>query len=80
MKKFAFIIPPYVEMLDLAGPVQVFTEARFNGYELALEYYSYKDEITSTSGIPFFNMKSYKEASLGEGDYVFVPGMDNKLC
>ncbi|GAB4039386.1 GlxA family transcriptional regulator [Spirosoma gilvum] len=78
MKKFAFIIPPFVEMLDLAGPVQVFTEARFNGYELALEYYSYKDEITSTSGIPFYNMKNYKEASLGEGDYVFVPGMDNK--
>ena len=77
MKKFAFIIPPFVEMLDLAGPVQVFTEARFNGYELALEYYSYKDEVTSTSGLPFYNMKNYKEASLSEGDYVFVPGMDN---
>lgn len=78
MKKFAFIIPPFVEILDLAGPVQVFTEARFNSYELILEYYSYCDDVTSTSGIPFNNLKNYKEAFLSEGDYVFIPGMDNK--
>lgn len=78
MKKFAFIIPPTVEMLDLAGPLQVFTEAKFNGYELALEFYTYQDEIISTSGLPFYNIKNYKEARLGEGDYVFMPGMDNK--
>ena len=78
MKKFAFIIPPTVEMLDLAGPLQVFTEAKFNGYELALEFYTYQDEIISTSGLPFYNIKNYKEAKLGEGDYVFMPGMDNK--
>ncbi len=78
MKKFAFIIPPNVEILDLAGPMQVFTEAKFYGYELSLEYYSYKDEIVSTSGLPFINLKNYKEAVLGEGDYLFIPGMDNK--
>lgn len=78
MKTFAFIIPPNVEILDLAGPMQVFTEAKFYGYELSLEYYSYKDEIVSTSGLPFTNLKNYKEAQLGEGDYLFIPGMDNK--
>lgn len=78
MKKFAFIIPPFVEILDLAGPVQVFTEAKFYGFELVLEYYSYKDEIISTSGLPFSNIKSYKQATLGEGDYLFIPGMDNR--
>ena len=78
MRKIAFIIPPTVEILDLAGPVQVFTEARFNGYELALEYYSYKEEIISTSGLTFSNIRNYREAGLGEGDFVFMPGMDNK--
>jgi len=78
MKKFAFIIPPTVEILDLAGPVQVFTEAKFYGYDLALEYYSYKSEIISTSGLLFNNIKDYRSADLGEGDYVFMPGMDNK--
>jgi len=78
MKKFAFIIPPTVEILDLAGPVQVFTEAKFYGYDIALEYYSYKSEIISTSGLLFNNIKDYRSADLREGDYVFMPGMDNK--
>jgi transcriptional regulator GlxA family with amidase domain len=78
MKKFAFIIPPFVEILDLAGPLQVFTEAKFYGYELSLEYYCYSDEIVSTSGLPFSNIKNYKEANLTEGDYIFMPGMDDK--
>jgi len=78
MKKFAFIIPPTVELLDLAGPLQVFTEAKFYGYELSLEFYAYKDEIISTSGLPFTNIKNYKEADLREGDFVFMPGMDHE--
>jgi len=78
MRKIAFIIPPFVEILDLAGPLQVFTEAKFNGYELSLEFYSYQPEVVSTSGLPFSNLKSYKEADLQEGDYVFMPGMDDK--
>ena len=39
MKKLAFIIPPTVELLDLAGPEQVFTEARFYGFEAGIEFY-----------------------------------------
>jgi transcriptional regulator GlxA family with amidase domain len=76
MKKFAFIIPPCVEILDLAGPVQVFTEAKFYGFEVSLEFYSYQDEIVSTSGLAFGKVRHYKEARLGEGDYLFIPGMD----
>ncbi len=78
MKKFAFIIPPFVEILDLAGPVQVFTEARFYGYACSLEYYSYSDKMVSTSGLTFGQIAHYTEAELSEGDYVFMPGMDNK--
>lgn len=44
MIKMAFIIPPSVEMSDLAGPVQVFTEAKFYGFDIALEFYSYQQE------------------------------------
>lgn len=76
MKKIAFIIPPTVELLDLAGPVQVFTEAKFYGFEVALEYYQYQETPVSTSGLGFGKMAHYKEAKLKEGDFVFVPGMD----
>jgi transcriptional regulator GlxA family with amidase domain len=77
MKKFAFIIPPTVELLDLAGPVQVFTEAKFYGFDADIEFFIYQDIPVSTSGLVFHKVSNYKEADLKEGDYVFVPGMDN---
>jgi len=75
MKKLAFIIPPTVELLDLAGPVQVFTEAKFYGFEADLEFYQYRETPVSTSGLGFGNIENYKNAKLQEGDFVFVPGM-----
>ena len=76
MKKFAFIIPPNVELLDLGGSVQVFAESKFYGFEAEIEYYYYNENPVSTSGLSFGTLKHYQEAQLKEGDYVFMPGMD----
>lgn len=73
----AFIVPPTVELLDLAGPVQVFTEAKFYGYDVRLEFYSYHEDIICTSNLPFGKIANYNEAELNEGDFIFVPGTDN---
>jgi len=75
MKKIAFIIPPTVEILDLAGPLQVFTEAKFYGFEIQLEFYAFTNETISNSGLAFGNVAHFSEADLKEGDYIFVPGM-----
>ncbi len=76
MKKIVFIIPPTVELLDLAGPVQVFTEAKFYGYEIDIEFYLYKNDPVCTSGLAFGKVANYAEAQLEQGDFVFIPGMD----
>jgi transcriptional regulator GlxA family with amidase domain len=76
MKKIAFIIPSNVELLDLAGPVQVFTEAKFYGFEIELEYYAFQPNPICTSGLSFGKIADFAEAKLKEGDFVFVPGMD----
>ena len=78
MKKVAFIIPPTVELLDLAGPVQVFTEAKFYGMEIEIEFYQYSEDPISTAGLGFGKIANFKTAKLKEGDFVFVPGMDNE--
>jgi transcriptional regulator GlxA family with amidase domain len=78
MQKFAFIIPPTVELLDLAGPAQVFTEAKFYGLEADIEFYQYQDTPISTAGLGFGKLAHFRDAKLKEGDFVFVPGMDNK--
>jgi transcriptional regulator GlxA family with amidase domain len=77
MIKLAFIVPPNVELLDLAGPVQVFTEAKFYGFDLAIEFYSYRGEAAvSTSGLAFGKITNYKSANLSPGDFLFIPGMN----
>jgi transcriptional regulator GlxA family with amidase domain len=77
MLKIAFIVPPHVELLDLAGPAQAFTEARSHGLDAAIDFYSYSDRSISTSGVGFGEIKNYKEADLNAGDFVFVPGTDH---
>lgn len=77
MLKVAFIVPPHVELLDLAGPAQAFTEARSHGLDVAIEFYCYHKENISTSGIAFGEIKNYKEANLKAGDFVFIPGTDH---
>jgi transcriptional regulator GlxA family with amidase domain len=76
MLKLAFIVPPNLELLDLAGPLQVFTEAKFIGLEVALEFYSYQENIISSSGLGLDKVAHFKEARLQPGDFVFIPGMD----
>ena len=76
MKKIAFIIPPSVELLDFAGPVQVFTEAKDLGLDIEMEFYQFKETPVSSAGLGFESLKHFKEAQLKEGDYVFMPGMD----
>jgi len=78
MQKIAFIIPPTVELLDLSGPAQVFTEAKVHGMEIDMEFYQYSETpVISTSGLGLETLENYKKANLKEGDYVIVPGMDN---
>jgi transcriptional regulator GlxA family with amidase domain len=74
----AFIIPPTVELLDLSGPAQVFTEAKVYGMEIDMEFYQYTEEPISTAGLGFGMIPNFKTAKLKAGDYVFVPGMDNE--
>ena len=76
MRKLAFIVPPSVEILDLAGPMQVFTEAKFYGFECAIEFYTISNDPISTSGLGFANANHFSTAKLKEDDFVFVPGMD----
>jgi transcriptional regulator GlxA family with amidase domain len=76
MQTIAFIIPPHVELLDLAGPVQVFVEAKFYGFEVDIQFYYFKDSPVSTAGLGFGKIQDFTKAKLKEGDFVFVPGMD----
>jgi hypothetical protein len=50
-KKIAFIVPPTVELLDLAGPVQVFTEAKFYSFDIDIEFYAYQPKLSALQAL-----------------------------
>src|ERR1700756_2029949 len=76
MKKIVFIVPPAVQLLDLAGPAQVFSEAKAYGFEVTIEFYSFCQDLVSCAGLPFAALKHFESAELVAGDIVFIPGMD----
>lgn len=77
MKKLAFIVPSAFEMLDLSGPVQVFTEAQEYGMEISIEFYSLKPNVVSAAGLPVGKIDNFRKADLKKGDFIFIPGVHN---
>ncbi|WP_212003765.1 GlxA family transcriptional regulator [Chitinophaga sp. HK235] len=73
-RKIAFILPPLVELLDLAGPAQVFREASLMGIELDIAFYAVEQQPASAVGLPLGKIRNYRKATLSEGDFIFIPG------
>lgn len=71
-----FFVPPFVHVLDLAGPVQVFYEAAQYGAAYQLRYCSLKNRVTSSAGLPMGLVEHFMEVQPQSGDLIFVPGMD----
>src|SRR5689334_21195505 len=75
-RKIVFFVPPNVHVLDLHGPVQVFSEANEYGAQYELLFCSIRKEIKSSSGICFNHLQKYSSVRIGVGDYLFLPGAE----
>ena len=75
MKKIIFIIPPDFELLDVAGPAQVFNEAKFFGLEISIEFYAMQNDSISSVGLPIGTIKNYKKALPKQEDFIIIPGI-----
>lgn len=71
-----FVIPPYVDVLDLTGPVQVFYEAIEYGALYQIRYCSFQNQIISSVGLIIGPVQPFTEVHSQPGDLIFIPGMD----
>lgn len=71
-----FVVPPYVHVLDLTGPVQAFYEAVEYGAAYQLRYCSFQNQVTSSAGLAMGPVQPFTEVQPQPGDLIFVPGMD----
>jgi transcriptional regulator GlxA family with amidase domain len=75
MATIVFVIPDQCTLLDLAGPVQVFEEARAQGAPVALAYVQYQAQACSSAGLAFASVPHFSTVVLQAGDLVLVPGL-----
>jgi transcriptional regulator GlxA family with amidase domain len=73
--KILFLILPNVHLLDLAGPDQVFLEAKEQGADIAVEYCCIDDVHTSTN-LPLGKLEKFNNKNVKTGDYIIVPGAE----
>jgi transcriptional regulator GlxA family with amidase domain len=75
-RRIVFLIAPYVHLLDLSGPVQVFDSAKQNGGCYKLVFCATAPEIDSSVGLGFAKFHPLiPAADLGPEDMVIVPGV-----
>lgn len=76
MKTIAFVILPQVHILDLAGPLQVFYEAK-NDYQqpFQLQQVGLSAEVTMAQGLTLSNLVHYTTLHLQSGDYLMIAGI-----
>ncbi|UOG73421.1 DJ-1/PfpI family protein [Hymenobacter tibetensis] len=75
MATIVFVIPDQCTLLDLAGPVQVFEEARAQGAAVELAYVRYQPQARSSAGLVFAAVSPFDTVTLQAGDLVIVPGL-----
>jgi transcriptional regulator GlxA family with amidase domain len=75
MPTIAFVVPDQRTLLDLAGPVQVFEEARAQGAPITLAYVQYQAHAVSSAGLAFAAVPYFSRVALQAGDLVVVPGL-----
>jgi transcriptional regulator GlxA family with amidase domain len=78
MRTIAFLVTPTFQLMDLAGPLCVFTEAQHLGLKISIEFYSYTSVAQCCAGIAFENLKLFMYSDLKKGDYIFLPAIRYK--
>jgi transcriptional regulator GlxA family with amidase domain len=75
-RRIVFLIAPYVHLLDLGGPVQVFDSANQNGGCYKLVFCATAPDIHSSVGLGLARFDPLIPADhLGPEDMVIVPGV-----
>jgi len=72
VRRIVFVLTPYLHLLDLAGPAQVFSTAVDFGYEYQLRYVASAPSVPSHQGVQL--AAEVEWPSLDADDLILVPG------
>lgn len=79
MKQVIFLLFPGVEILDFAGPLQTFVEAKNRGCSLTVECCSYQSEISASQKVFINRLPHFSKAVPGKDDIIIIPGVEHQI-
>lgn len=75
MKQVIFVIPPTVQILDLAGPVQAFDEARIQGADYRLRFAGIHTQVQSAQRLTLANLEPFENIETNPDDLLIIAGI-----
>lgn len=76
-KQIIFLLFPKTQLMDFAGPAQVFYEAgQVGGKPYNLIYAATSEQIATEQGVSFAGLRSFASLRLSAGDLICLPGID----
>lgn len=72
--QIVFLVLPEIHLMDLAGPDQVFLEAKDYGADLSITYCSTTESIASSAELTISKLHHFSTVKLSSDDYLFIPG------
>lgn len=78
MKHVIFFVFPGLEIMDFAGPLQTFAEAKAHGCNLTMAYCSWQTEIEASQEVFINRLTHFTETTPRQGDIVIIPGIEHQ--
>ena len=79
MTQVVFLVLANTELLDLAGPVQVFSEANDLGASYRLRYCGLTAETRTAQGLMVHQLEPLSAIEFGPDDLLFMPGLPKPM-
>ncbi len=78
MKQVIFLLFPEIELLDFAGPLQTFVEARNRGCDLTVGYCSWQSEISASQEVFINRLRHFSTLNPQKDDIIIIPGIAHR--
>lgn len=78
MKQVIFLLFPGTEILDFAGPLQTFIEAKNRGCNLTVSYCSWQTEISVSQDVFINRLPHFSTVVPEQDDVIVIPGMEHQ--
>lgn len=78
MKQVIFVIPPTTQILDLAGPLQAFSEAKGLGADYQIRFAGVAPQAPSAQGLLLAGLEHYSELQVTANDLILIAGISSQ--